>query len=152
VAAREHNIRVVIRGSGCDFIGRSNAPNSLSISTRNIKGDITFNEKSFRPRGCKFNIPGPSITAGGGSQMVELYATTAKFNQTIVGAGGDTVGLGGFITGGGHGLLAARYGLAADNVLEMEVVTPGGEVVVANECQNQDIFWAMRGVSINSSD
>lgn len=28
----------------------------------------------------------------------------------------------------------------------MEVVTPEGEIVVANECQNQDLFWAMRGV------
>ncbi|KAK3386798.1 hypothetical protein B0H63DRAFT_447702 [Podospora didyma] len=142
--ARKNHVRLVVRGSGCDFIGRSNAPNSLSISTRNIKG-IVFNPTSFRPRGCRLGIVGPSITAGGGSQMAELYLATDKHGQTIVGAGGDTVGLGGYITGGGHGLLAPRYGLAADNVLEMEVVTPHGDIVVANECQNQDLFWAMRG-------
>ena len=56
-----------------------------------------------------------------------------------------TVGLGGYITGGGHSLLAPHYGLAIDQVLELEMVTPKGEIITANECQNQDLFWAMRG-------
>lgn len=59
--------------------------------------------------------------------------------------------LGGYLTGGGHGLLGPRYGMAADQVLEFEVVTPKGEIVTANECQNQDLFWALRGVSILQS-
>lgn len=37
--------------------------------------------------------------------------------------------------------------MAADQVLEMEIVTPGGDILTINECQNEDLFWAMRGVS-----
>jgi FAD/FMN-containing dehydrogenase len=60
----------------------------------------------------------------------------------------STVSVGGYVTGGGHGILSGQYGLAADAVLEMEIVTPGGQILVANECQNQDLFWANRGVII----
>lgn len=81
-------------------------------------------------------------------QMWDLYSALDAINQTVVGGGGKTVSLGGYLTGAGHGLLAPRYGLAADQVYEMEVVTPSGEIVTANECQNQDLFWAMRGVSL----
>lgn len=36
--------------------------------------------------------------------------------------------------------MSSRYGLAADQVLKLEVVTPRGEVVTANESQNEDLF------------
>lgn len=61
-----------------------------------------------------------------------------------------SVGYGGFATGAGHSGLGPTYGMAADHVLEMEVVSPGGEILTVNECQNQDLFWALRGVSILS--
>jgi hypothetical protein len=77
--------------------------------------------------------------------MIDLYSYLDTLNQTIVGGGGQTVSVGGYLTGGGHSLLSARYGLGADQVLEMQVVTPKGDLVIANECQNQDLFWAMRG-------
>lgn len=47
--------------------------------------------------------------------------------------------------GGGHGVLSHYYGLAADQVLEYQVVLASGEVVLANECQNVDLFTALRG-------
>jgi hypothetical protein len=56
-----------------------------------------------------------------------------------------TVSLGGFISNGGHGALSAKYGLGADQVYEIDLVTPMGEIITANECQNRDYFWAMRG-------
>jgi hypothetical protein len=31
------------------------------------------------------------------------------------------------------------------DVLQYEVVTADGSIKIANECQNQDLFWAMRG-------
>lgn len=56
-----------------------------------------------------------------------------------------TVGLGGFIGGGGHGPLSSHYGLAADQILQATVVTTAGKVLVANDAQNQDLLWAIRG-------
>lgn len=78
--------------------------------------------------------------------MFELYSALDALNQTTVGGNRRTVSLGGYLTGGGHSILAPRYSLAADQVLEMELVTPTGDIVTANQCQNQDLFWAMRGI------
>jgi hypothetical protein len=35
--------------------------------------------------------------------------------------------------------------MGADNVLEVTVVTASGEIMIANACQNPDLFWAIRG-------
>ena len=76
----------------------------------------------------------------------EMDLQSSLRNLTIVAGGSETVGIGGCLTGGGHGALSATYGMGADQALEMEIVTPGGKFLTINECQNQDLFWAMRGV------
>lgn len=64
----------------------------------------------------------------------------------VVTTGQDpSVGLGGYIQGGGHGPLGRTYGLAANQVLQMTVATATGKILVANAVQNQDLFWALRG-------
>ncbi|KAK4216592.1 hypothetical protein QBC37DRAFT_87669 [Rhypophila decipiens] len=140
--AREHNIRLIVKSSGHDFLGRSTAANSLSIWLHHMQWIKPVD--TFRPKNCDVTID-HAVTVGGGTQMFSIYQATDKLNRTVVGGGAKTVSVGGFLTGGGHGLLAPRYGLGADNVLEMQVVTPNGEIVTANECQNTDLFWAMRG-------
>ncbi|KAI1872269.1 uncharacterized protein JN550_003988 [Neoarthrinium moseri] len=141
--ARKKNVRVVVKSTGHDYQGRSIAPGALTIWIHHMQGLQTHT--SFQPKGCNFSIEGNAVTAAGATQMGTLYEELDKINQTVVGGGGKTVAVGGFITGGGHSILAPRYGLAADQVLEIELVTPTGEFVIANECQNQDLFWAMRG-------
>jgi len=102
----------------------------------------------FNPQGCGYSIDTAAITAAAGVQMMEIDYEASLRNLTIVSGGAGTVGLGGYLTGGGHGALSLTYGLAADQVLEIEMVTPGGEILTVNECQHKDLFWAMRGVSV----
>ncbi|KAK7962383.1 FAD binding domain-containing protein [Apiospora aurea] len=142
--AREHNVRVVVKSSGHDFQGRSTAPGALSIWIHHMQA-IEARASSFRPRSCPFAIDENTVTVAGGTQTGAVYEELARINQTVVGGASKKVAVGGYLTGGGHSILAPRYGLGADQVLEMEVVTPMGNIVVANECQNQDLFWAMRG-------
>lgn len=64
----------------------------------------------------------------------------------VVGGNIPSVGMtGGYTQGGGHGPLSSKFGLAADQVLEWEVVTASGELVTANADENPDLFWALRG-------
>ncbi|KAL7948118.1 FAD-binding domain-containing protein [Trichoderma barbatum] len=142
--ARKHNVRLNVKNTGHDYLGRSNSPGSLSIWTHHLN-KITYNKGHYKLHGSGKILQGNSITVGGGSEMYDIYVAADKHKQAIVGGGGKTVGIGGYITGGGHSILAPRYGLAADNVWEMEIVTPGGDIVVANEDRHQDLFWAMRG-------
>ncbi|KAH8682868.1 hypothetical protein BGZ60DRAFT_479702 [Tricladium varicosporioides] len=141
--ARRNNIRLIVKGTGHDYLGRSSAPNSLSIWTHHMRG-LQFHN-TFQPTGCKSTINTQAITAAAGTQMLELGYEAHLRNLTIVSGGAATVGVGGYLTGGGHAALSHVYGMGADQVLEMEVVTPKGEILIANECQNSDIFWAMRG-------
>lgn len=52
---------------------------------------------------------------------------------------------GGWGQNGGYGPLTAQYGLGVDQWLEAKVVTADGELRVANNVSNQDLFWAIRG-------
>ncbi|TGJ87926.1 hypothetical protein E0Z10_g875 [Xylaria hypoxylon] len=144
--ARKHNIRIVVKSSGHDFQGRSQAPGALSIWVHHMQSYETH--KVFKPTGCKFTIDTPAVTVGGGSKLGTIYDELDKINQTIVGGTSKSVSVGGYLTGGGHSILSPRYGMGADNVLEVEVVTPMGDIVTATECQNEDLFWAMRGPHI----
>lgn len=104
--------------------------------------------KDFRPCGCLHSIKTPALTARSGETMADVNLAASLQDLTVVSGGEKTVGVGGFIPGGGHGVMSPSYGLAADNVLEFEIVTPNGKFLTVNECQNQDIFWAMRGVCL----
>lgn len=63
----------------------------------------------------------------------------------IVGGQAQDVGIGGYITGGGHSQLSVLYGMAADQVLEATIVSPSGQILTINACQNAEYFYAFRG-------
>jgi FAD/FMN-containing dehydrogenase len=35
--------------------------------------------------------------------------------------------------------------MGSDNIIEAEVITPQGDLMKVNECENSDLFWAIRG-------
>ncbi|PVF98620.1 FAD-binding domain-containing protein [Serendipita vermifera] len=57
------------------------------------------------------------------------------------------VGSGGHLTIGGLGPLSRQYGAALDHVEEVEVVLANGTVTRANNAQNTDLFFAMKGAA-----
>lgn len=121
--AKRHNIRLVIKNSGHDFLGRSTAPDSLQISTNRMK-DIRFSD-DFVPAGAhKHKGEGPAVTIGAGVALKELYTAAAEQMRMVVAGSSYTVGAaGGYIQGGGHSPIGAWKGMASDNALEFRVVT-----------------------------
>jgi FAD/FMN-containing dehydrogenase len=81
----------------------------------------------------------------GGATSADIAGPAYEHNLAL--STGDTasVGIGGLTTGGGVGFMVRRYGLAIDNLLAAEVVTAGGEIIVADEKTHADLFWAIRG-------
>jgi FAD/FMN-containing dehydrogenase len=85
------------------------------------------------------------LICGGGNNWGTVYTAAHKVGKTVVGGEDATVGIGGLVLNGGHGLLSSSHGLASDSVYQVKVVTPDGRIIVANDVQNQDLFWAVRG-------
>ena len=137
-------IPIVVKNSGHDYKGRSAGRKSLALWVYNYTPEPIV-EKNFVPDGCSLPV-GRVVTFGAGQNFNDLYAFAAQNNATIVGGSSQTVApAGGWITGGGHSGLSPVYGLGVDNVQQLRVVLPNGTYVTANRCQNQDIFFALRG-------
>ena len=56
-----------------------------------------------------------------------------------------TSAIAGYSLGGGMGWLARKYGLQANAVTALELVTADGELVRADAEHHPDLFWALRG-------
>ncbi|QKX55520.1 uncharacterized protein TRUGW13939_02614 [Talaromyces rugulosus] len=139
--ARRTGVRLIVKGTGHDFSSRSSGPGSLSIWTHHIRG-VNVTRKD--PRAMAYGGVA-SVEIAAGMQWKDVYATAISHNLTVVGGGDPNVGIGGWILGGGHSPVSSRYGMGADQVLEMEVVTADGEYRVVNETSHSDLFWALRG-------
>jgi FAD/FMN-containing dehydrogenase len=129
--ARERNLKVVVKSTGHDFLGRSTARGSFLIWTHRMK-DMSYNS-TFVPDGapvtsentfdgdCAFffcflcDLPSISaVTFGAGVQWHEAYDFAQKQGRTIVGGisgGGSIAAAGGWVMGGGHGILSPKLGL-----------------------------------------
>ncbi|KAF1953367.1 FAD/FMN-containing isoamyl alcohol oxidase-like protein MreA [Byssothecium circinans] len=141
--ARERNLRLIVRNTGHDFLGRSTGYESLVINTHSFR-DVQF-VKKYRGPG---NWTGTAAVVGAGVQGRELFrqAWSQEPKQAIVGGECATVGwAGGYVQGGGHGPLTSIYGMGADNVLSFDAITAKGEYVTANADENPDLFWALKG-------
>lgn len=143
--SKSTKVPLVIKNSGHDYKGRSSAPNSLKLWTHNLQPPITLKE-GFVAAGCTASTATKAVSFGAGQGFLGLYNFAEQNNVTFVGGSSPTVGTaGGWISGGGHSSISNTLGLGVDNVLEMQVVTGAGQYVTASRCQNQDLFFAMRG-------
>lgn len=90
-----------------------------------------------------------------------MYTALEKFGVTCIGARLPSVGVGGFLLGGGthdywclfdsptnqstgYGWLSNQLGLGIDNILAYELVLPTGEVVEVTEAARPDLFFALK--------
>ncbi|KAI0909507.1 FAD binding domain-containing protein [Ustulina deusta] len=138
--ARNKNLRLVVKNTGHDFFGRSTGFGALGIWTHWLK------DFEFLPEYSIGEYRGMAARVGAGLESWELFTYMEKHNITVLVAGPYTVGaFGGWITGGGHSALASTYGMGADQVLSLGVVTADGQFVTADSNQNTDLFFALRG-------
>jgi FAD/FMN-containing dehydrogenase len=142
--ARQHRLRLVVKGGGHSYQGTSNSKDSLLVWTRAMRR-IELHE-AFLPAGSIGTDARPAVSLGAGTLWVDAYdAVTTKANRYVQGGGCTSVGVAGLIQSGGFGSFSKRYGLAAASLLEAEIVTADGQVRIVNAFQNPDLFWALKG-------
>ena len=123
--AADRRLRVSIRNTGHDLAGRSTAPDAIQIHTAGLKGiEYISNFYPTVTDGSRTEPQGPAVNVGAGVLTGELYDAGAAAGYTVVGGSCSTVGVaGGWMQGGGYGILSPLYGLGVDNVLQLTLVT-----------------------------
>lgn len=134
--AGEHDLLVSVRGGGHSVAGKSVCEGGMMIDLSVMKG-------------ARVDPVALTVRAEPGLTLGELDRETQAFGlATTLGTVSKT-GISGLTLGAGWGHLHAKYGLALDNVISLDVVTADGKLLTANANQNQDLFWGVRGSSGN---
>jgi hypothetical protein len=128
---RELGVRVVPRGGGHCFAGRS--------STGGIVLDMSGLD------GISVAADGGIATIGAGARLGQVYEGLHAFGRTLPAGCGPTVGIAGLTLGGGIGLLGRQFGLTCDRLVGARVVLADGNVVDCDSQREPDLFWALRG-------
>ncbi|KAI8633358.1 FAD binding domain protein [Xylariaceae sp. FL1651] len=138
--SKDHNVRLVIKNTGHDGTGKSTGTGSLSLWMKNLK------DREIIDNYHKSYYKGPAIKLGAGVLGLEAYQTADAKGYRIAGGNCPSVGIvGGYAQGGGHSQMGSVYGMAADNILEWEVVTADGKHLIASPESNSDLYWALSG-------
>ncbi|KAI1370300.1 FAD binding domain-containing protein [Hypoxylon crocopeplum] len=139
---QRHNIRLVIRNTGHDYLGKSTGAHALAIWTHHFKS-IDLIEQYRDPSS---DYEGPALKVGAGVEGAEIYQFAHDHGLMAVAGNCPNVGItGGYVQGGGISILSSKFGLAADQVLSFQVMTVSGDIVTAGPTHNEDLFWALRG-------
>jgi FAD binding domain len=121
--AREHRLRLVVKGGGHSYLGISNAPDSLLIWTRQMNA-VTVHDAFVAAGYGGRDAAQPAVTVEAGPIWAHVYhEVTTQAGRYVQGGGCVTVGVAGLIQSGGFDSFSKRYGLAAAALLEAEVVT-----------------------------
>ncbi|XWS17972.1 hypothetical protein CRYUN_Cryun32bG0002300 [Craigia yunnanensis] len=133
--SRNHDMQIRIRSGGHDYEGLSYVSQVpfVIIDLINLRSiDVDAENKTAW------------IQAG--ATIGELYYRIAEKSATLAFPAGvcPTVGVGGHFSGGGYGMLMRKFGLAADQIIDAQLVDVDGRLLDRNS-MGEDLFWAIRG-------
>jgi FAD/FMN-containing dehydrogenase len=129
---RDNELPLAIRGGGHNGPGFGSVDDGLVIDLSMMKGVRADPEQR-------------TVRVAAGCVTGDVDHATHAFGQAVPFGIVSTTGVAGLTLSGGHGYLSRQYGLAVDNLLEVDVVLADGRFVTASEKENADLFWALRG-------
>ena len=130
--ASEHDLLLSIKGGGHNIAGLATADGAMMLDMSLMRGVwVDTNREIARAQaGCLLGDVDRETQVHGLAAVLGFVSMT---------------GITGLTLGGGFGYLTRRWGWTSDNVVGMDVVTADGKLVHANEDQNEDLFWGLRG-------
>jgi FAD/FMN-containing dehydrogenase len=130
--AREAGLEISIRGGGHNVGGRAVTEGGVMIDLAEMKGiEVDADRRTAR--------------AEGGVTWAEFNNANAEHGLAVTGGLVSTTGIAGYTLGGGLGWLMGSHGLAADNLISVELVTATGDVLHVTSESHPDLLWALRG-------
>jgi FAD/FMN-containing dehydrogenase len=130
--ARESELDLSVRGGSHSVPGFGTNDDGVVIDLSPMKG-------------IRVDPATSTARAEGGCTWGDFNHATYAYGLATTGGIVSTTGIGGLTLGGGIGYLSRRFGLSLDNLLSADVITADGQLRVASERENADLFWALRG-------
>ena len=130
--ARERGLEVAVRGGGHSVAGACLTDGGVTIDMRRM------NRVTVDPQAR-------TATAQGGATWADFDGACQPHKLMAPGGRVSTTGVAGLTLGGGSCWLERKFGMAADNLLAVELVTADGRTVRASEDENPELFWALHG-------
>ncbi len=130
--AREHELLTAVRGGGHSFPGFSVCDDGIVIDLGPMKS-------------IRIDPEARTVRAQPGVLLGELDHETQAFGFAVPAGIVTHTGIAGLSLGGGTGWIMRKYGLTIDNLLSVDLVTADSEFVKANDKENPDLFWGVRG-------
>ncbi|MBA0819084.1 hypothetical protein Gohar_028067 [Gossypium harknessii] len=133
--SKKHGLQLRIRSGGHDFEGLSYVSEVPFV----ILDLLNF-------RAVKVDTKNKVAWVQSGATLGELYYGIAAKTKTLAFPAGicPTVGIGGHFSGGGYGILVRKYGLAADHIIDAQLIDANGRIL-DRKSMGEDLFWAIRG-------
>ena len=129
--AESVSLPVAVRGGGHSAGGYS--------STRGLQLDLSsLDSVAYDPETTL-------LTVGGGARFSKLREVLEPHGRAVPMPRFEKLGIGGTALGGGLTLDMRRRGLVCDQLQEMQLVTPRGDLWTCNRETHFDTFWAARG-------
>jgi FAD binding domain/Berberine and berberine like len=129
--ARDGDLPISVRGGGHDWACRSLC-NGIVLDLSGMSGVIADLDEQV-------------VQISGGARMADVIDVTEPHGFVAVTGSVGSVGMAGLTLGGGYGPLIGRFGLALDNLVGAEVVLADGSIVVTDDHNEAELFWALRG-------
>ncbi len=130
--ARDNGLELAVRGGGHSVPGFGTCDDGLVLDLSTMNHVMVDPAKK-------------TARAGGGATWGDFNHATHAYGLATTGGIISTTGVTGLTLGGGIGYLTRGCGLSCDNMVGAEVVTAEGRILNANEYENEDLFWALRG-------
>lgn len=129
---RKNKMVFSVRGGGHDYAGNSVCENGLVIDLSPMNN-------------IEVDPDSKTAVVQGGARVGELDAASQKYGLAVPTGTVSSIGIGGMTLGGGSGYLSRKLGLTLDNLISVELVTAEGKFISADEHENPDLFWGIRG-------
>lgn len=130
--AVDTDLELTVMGGGHDYAGKSACDDGFLLDLSPMDS-VTVDAQAQR------------ATVGAGATWADVDAATEAEGLMVPGPTVSTVGVAGATLGGGQGHFSRKFGLTADNVRSVEIVTADGQIRRASSEEHEDLFWAIRG-------
>jgi FAD/FMN-containing dehydrogenase len=130
--AHAHGLRIAMQGTGHNAAPMGPLDDTMLVKTSEMRA-VEIDEAHSIAR----------VEAG--ALWLDVTAPASEAGLAPLAGSSPDVGVVGYTLGGGLSWLGRRYGLAANRLLAVELVTADGELVRATRHEHADLFWALRG-------